>query len=145
MQEKNWDEAITQISQSNPQNPYNLALIGESYLGKGDTARAEEIFAKAANYNLVNSLVQSMARQRVAKIRKEQGLRPPNPDRKYQPILQIDDPSAWWVVFSFPADYVIDFETVIRIFRHMAKYSNDNFAIHWQSPRPWLTRAALAF
>ena len=68
MQEKNWDEAISRLKQSNLQNPYNLYLIGEAYNAVGDTERAPEYLHKAANFNLVNNIQQSMARRRVARM-----------------------------------------------------------------------------
>ncbi len=65
LQEKNWDQAISHLGQSNPQNPYNLCLMAEAYRGKGDTERAEHSFQEAFTYNSVNNLNQSLARQRV--------------------------------------------------------------------------------
>lgn len=69
--EKNWEEALIQLKQSNLQNPYNLYLIGEVYNAMGDAALSQDYFTKAYNYNLVNNLLQSMARQRIALIQRK--------------------------------------------------------------------------
>ncbi len=71
LQEKNWDEAVAQLKQSNLQNPYNLYLIGEVYNAMGDADHSQEYFAKALNFNLVNNLQQAMARRRVALIQQK--------------------------------------------------------------------------
>lgn len=71
IQEKNWDEAVAQLKQSNLQNPYNLYLIGEVYNTMGDVDRGQEYFAKAFNFNLVNNLQQAMARRRIALIQQK--------------------------------------------------------------------------
>lgn len=66
LQEQKWDAALAALEKSNLQNPYNLCLLAEAYRGLGDTAMAQEFFRKAADYNLVNNLNQSLARRRVA-------------------------------------------------------------------------------
>lgn len=66
LKEQRWDDAISELNKSNLQNPYNLWLISEVHRAKGDAPQADEFASKAANYNLVNSLIQSMARRRVA-------------------------------------------------------------------------------
>lgn len=71
LQEKDWDEALSRLKQSNAQNPYNLYLIGEVYNAIGDTENAHAYFEKAYNFNLVNSLQQSMARRRVALLQRK--------------------------------------------------------------------------
>ncbi len=38
LQEKNYDQAIAELDQSNQQNPSDLYLLGEAYQGKGDAA-----------------------------------------------------------------------------------------------------------
>ncbi len=64
-QEKRWEDAIIEFKQTNLQNPYNLWLLSATYGDMGDAAQAQEYSSKAANYNLVNSLPQSMARRRL--------------------------------------------------------------------------------
>jgi tetratricopeptide (TPR) repeat protein len=49
--EKNYDQAIAELLQSNQQNPNNLYLLGEAYQGKGDDAKAKASFTKAARFN----------------------------------------------------------------------------------------------
>ena len=54
--EKNYDQAIAELLQSNQQNPNNLYLLGEAYQGKGDAAKAKESFTKAAKFNSLPQL-----------------------------------------------------------------------------------------
>jgi tetratricopeptide (TPR) repeat protein len=68
MKEQRWNDAISELNKSNPQNPFNLWLISEAYRSMGDEPHAQEYASKATNYNLVNSLLQSMARRRVANL-----------------------------------------------------------------------------
>lgn len=68
IQEKNWDEAIARLKQSTPQKQYNLYLICEVYDVMGDNNRVSEHMSKAANFNLVNNIQQSMAHRRVARM-----------------------------------------------------------------------------
>jgi tetratricopeptide (TPR) repeat protein len=65
LQEKNWDEAISQINQSNSQNPFNSYLLGVAYQGKGDSGRSTEYLQKAANFNVVGNAQLAFARQRI--------------------------------------------------------------------------------
>lgn len=71
LKEKNWDEALNQLNRSNLQNPYNLYLIGEVYNAMGDTTQGQDYFNKAYNSNLVNSLLQSMARHKISQIQRK--------------------------------------------------------------------------
>ena len=53
--ERNWDEAIAQLEQSNLQNPQNLFRLCKAYEGKGDGERAADYCKQAANfYSLPN-------------------------------------------------------------------------------------------
>jgi tetratricopeptide (TPR) repeat protein len=54
--EKNYDQAIAELLQSNQQNPNNLYLLGEAYQGKGDDAKAKDLFTKAAKFNSLPQL-----------------------------------------------------------------------------------------
>ncbi|HXZ33199.1 MAG TPA: tetratricopeptide repeat protein [Terriglobales bacterium] len=49
--EKDYDKAIAELIQANEQNPRNLYRLGEAYQGKGETAKAQEFFSQAANFN----------------------------------------------------------------------------------------------
>jgi tetratricopeptide (TPR) repeat protein len=70
LQEKNYDQAIAELDQSNQQNPSDLYLLGEAYQGKGDVAKAKESFTKAAKFNslpLLNyAFVRTKAEQAIA-------------------------------------------------------------------------------
>jgi tetratricopeptide (TPR) repeat protein len=49
--EKNYDKAIAELQQANPQNPQDTYRLCLAYAGKGDTAKAAEACAKAAEFN----------------------------------------------------------------------------------------------
>ena len=53
LKEKNFDQAISELGQANQQNPYVLYKIAVAHQGKGDQAKAAEMFKQAAeSYNL---------------------------------------------------------------------------------------------
>jgi tetratricopeptide (TPR) repeat protein len=54
--EKNYDKALEDLQQSSLQNPYNWYRMALAYQGKGDKAKARELFKRAANWNALNSL-----------------------------------------------------------------------------------------
>jgi tetratricopeptide (TPR) repeat protein len=49
--EKDWDRAITELSQANPQNPQDLYRLCEAYRAKGDAGKAGELCQRAADFN----------------------------------------------------------------------------------------------
>lgn len=65
--EKNYDQAIAELLQSNQQNPNNLYLLGEAYQGKGDDAKAKELFTKAAKFNSLPQLNYAFVRAKAEK------------------------------------------------------------------------------
>ncbi len=65
--EKNYDQAIAELTQSNQQNPNNLYLLGQAYQGKGDDARAKESFTKAAKFNSLPQLNYAFVRTKAEK------------------------------------------------------------------------------
>jgi tetratricopeptide (TPR) repeat protein len=65
--EKNYDQAIAELLQSNQQNPNNLYLLGEAYQGKGDAAKAKESFTKAAKFNSLPQLNYAFVRTKAEK------------------------------------------------------------------------------
>ena len=67
LKEKNYDVAITELDQSNQQNPNNLYLLGEAYKGKGDATNAKESFTKAANFNSLPALNYAFVRAKAEK------------------------------------------------------------------------------
>ena len=53
LKEKNFDQAISELAQADQQNPYVLYKIAVAHQGKGDQAKATEMFKQAAeSYNL---------------------------------------------------------------------------------------------
>jgi cytochrome c-type biogenesis protein CcmH/NrfG len=65
--EKNYDQAISELNQSNQQNPNNLYLLGQAYKGKGDAAKAQESFTKAAKFNSLLKLNYAFVRTKAQK------------------------------------------------------------------------------
>ena len=49
--EKDWDKAIAELGQANPQNPQDIYRMCEAYRGKGDPAKAGELCVRAAEFN----------------------------------------------------------------------------------------------
>ena len=54
--QKDYDNAITELEQSNLQDPRNLYRLGQAYDGKGDHAKADEFYAKAAKFDSLPAL-----------------------------------------------------------------------------------------
>jgi tetratricopeptide (TPR) repeat protein len=67
LQEKNYDQAVAELDQSNQQNPGDLYLLGEAYQGKGDAANAKEWFTKAAKFNSLPALNYAFVRLKAEK------------------------------------------------------------------------------
>ena len=51
MAEKDYDKAVAEFQQANPQNPQNLYRLCQAYLGKGDATKAAESCKQAAEFN----------------------------------------------------------------------------------------------
>ena len=67
LSEKNYDQAIAELLQSNQQNPANIYLLGQAYQGKGDDAKAKESFSKAAKFNSLPLLNYAFVRTKAEK------------------------------------------------------------------------------
>ncbi|HEV2835463.1 MAG TPA: tetratricopeptide repeat protein [Pyrinomonadaceae bacterium] len=67
LEEKNYDTAIAEFGQANQQNPDVLYLIGLSYQGKGDAAKAKDSFTKAAKFNSLPQLNYALVRSKAQK------------------------------------------------------------------------------
>jgi tetratricopeptide (TPR) repeat protein len=67
LEEKQFDKAITELKQSNLQNPYNLYRLARAYEGKGDTANAATFYKKAANNNTIANLNLALIRSKAKK------------------------------------------------------------------------------
>ena len=67
LEEKNYDAALTELGQANQQNPDVLYLIGLTYQGKGDAAKAKDSFTKAAKFNSLPQLNYAFVRSKATK------------------------------------------------------------------------------
>ena len=67
LEEKNYDAAITELGLANQQNPDVLYLLGLSYQGKGDAAKAKDSFTKAAKFNSLPQLNYAFVRSKAEK------------------------------------------------------------------------------
>jgi tetratricopeptide (TPR) repeat protein len=65
--EKNYDQAITELQQTNLQNPQNLYRLAQAYQGKGDTQKAKEFSAKAEAFHSLPNLNYAFIRNKAAK------------------------------------------------------------------------------
>ena len=68
LQEKNWDAAISELSQASQQDAYNLYRLCQAYQGKGDTAKATEQCTAAAHFNPLPELNFSFIHAKAAKM-----------------------------------------------------------------------------
>jgi hypothetical protein len=53
---KDWDKAIAELGQANPQNPQDVYRMCEAYRGKGDAAKAGELCVRAAEFNTLPNM-----------------------------------------------------------------------------------------
>jgi len=67
LEEKNYDGAISELAQANQQNPDVLYLLGQAYQGKGDGAKAKQMFTKAAKFNSLPQLNYALIRSKAEK------------------------------------------------------------------------------
>jgi len=68
--EKKYDDAITELNQSNQQNPRNLFMIAQAYQAKGDKANAKEFYGKAAHFNGLPGINAAFVRMKAEKMAK---------------------------------------------------------------------------
>jgi tetratricopeptide (TPR) repeat protein len=66
--EKDYDKAVAEFQQANPQNPYDLYRLCQAYEGKGDAQKAKESCAKAAGFNSLPLLNYAFIRTKAQKI-----------------------------------------------------------------------------
>ncbi|MCI0655765.1 MAG: hypothetical protein L0170_01685, partial [Acidobacteria bacterium] len=69
LQEKNFEQALADLAQSNLQDPYNLYRMGMAYEGKGDQSKARELFHSAANHNTLPTLNYGFIREKAGKMK----------------------------------------------------------------------------
>jgi tetratricopeptide (TPR) repeat protein len=67
--EKSHDAALTHLAQANQQDPYNLYRMGVAYAGKGDKAKAKEMFRSAAEFNQLPTLNSAFVRAKNRKVK----------------------------------------------------------------------------
>jgi tetratricopeptide (TPR) repeat protein len=68
LEEKNYDAALTELQQSNQQNPYDLYRMCQAYQGKADAAKAKEFCTKAATFNSLPLVNLAFIRTKAAKV-----------------------------------------------------------------------------
>ena len=69
LEEKNYDGALAHLEQANQQDPYNLYRMGLAYEGKGDSAKAKEMFLSAAEFNQLPTLNSAFVRAKTRKLK----------------------------------------------------------------------------
>jgi tetratricopeptide (TPR) repeat protein len=67
LKEKQFDEALTHLTQANQQDPYVLYRMGKAYKGKGDESKAAELFRRAATHNTLPTLNHAFVRAKEKK------------------------------------------------------------------------------
>ncbi len=65
--EKNYDAALSHLGEANQQDPYNLYRMGLAHEGKGEAAKAREMFKTAAEFNQLPTLNSAFVRAKAAK------------------------------------------------------------------------------
>jgi len=68
LEEKDFDKAIAELQQANPQNPYDLYRLCQAHQGKGDMGKAKEFCTKAAAFNSLPQLNLAFIRMKAAKV-----------------------------------------------------------------------------
>jgi tetratricopeptide (TPR) repeat protein len=66
LEEKNYDQAIAELQQTNQQNPQNLYRLALAYKGKGDAQKAREFSGKAAAFRSLPQLNYAFIRNKAA-------------------------------------------------------------------------------
>ena len=69
LKHKQFDQALTHLSQGNQQDPYVLYRMGKAYKGKGDESKAQELFQRAQNHNTLPTLNHAFARAKAKKMK----------------------------------------------------------------------------
>lgn len=68
LEEKNYDQALSELQQANLQNPYDLYRLCQAYQGKGDSVKAKESCKKAADFNSLPQINYAFIRLKAAKV-----------------------------------------------------------------------------
>ena len=64
---KNYEDALSHLAQANQQDPYILYRMGLAYEGKGDQAKAKDMFQKAVEFNQLPTLNSAFVRAKAGK------------------------------------------------------------------------------
>jgi tetratricopeptide repeat protein len=67
LEEKKYDDSISQFQQTNLQNPQNLYRLAWAYSSKGDATKAKEFYGKAARFNSLPQVNYALVRAKAAK------------------------------------------------------------------------------
>jgi tetratricopeptide (TPR) repeat protein len=71
--QKDNDKAIAELDQANQQDPHNLYRLGQAYEGKGETAKAHDLYSQAAGFNSLPQLNYAFVRAKAWKLAGKQG------------------------------------------------------------------------
>ena len=71
--EKGYDKAVSELEQSNQQNPYNLYRLCLAYQGKGDKEKAAGACTRAANFNTLPNQNLAFVRTKAKAIAEKKG------------------------------------------------------------------------
>ena len=66
--EKDFDKALSELQQTNQQNPYDLYRLCQAYQGKGDASQAKAFCKKAAEFNSLPAINYAFIRRKAAKV-----------------------------------------------------------------------------
>src|SRR6185437_2639049 len=66
--QNDYDVAISELAQSNLQDPRNLYRLGQAYQAKGDQAKAKDYLAQVAGFNPLPALNYAFIRTKAQKI-----------------------------------------------------------------------------
>ena len=69
--QKDYDKSISELQQSNLQDPRNLYRLGQAYDGKGDHTKAQEFYGNAAKFNSLPALNYAFIRTKAEKLRRK--------------------------------------------------------------------------
>lgn len=69
LKESRYDDALAHLAQANQQDPYVLYRMGKAYKGKGDAAKAAEMFRQASSHNTLPTLNHAFVRAKAKKMK----------------------------------------------------------------------------
>jgi tetratricopeptide (TPR) repeat protein len=69
LQDKKFELAITELTQANQQDAYNLYRLGLAYQGNGDEQKAKALFEQAANQNTLPALNYAFVRSKAKRMK----------------------------------------------------------------------------